>query len=76
MANMDSTRDMTATKESVLEPSSLKGSTVNSQAGFDRSITPKSLISYPEELHKPNKEECLKSNARVMKHLMKGKMHK
>jgi len=37
---------------------------------------PKPLITYPEELHKPLEDECLKMNARVMKHLMKGKMHK
>jgi hypothetical protein len=78
----DSTMSQTVgskrTTEGMLEPqdarASLKGSIVNSMVG--NSINPKPLISYPEELHKPTKDDCLKFNARVMKHLMKGKMHK
>jgi hypothetical protein len=43
---------------------------------FTQTLTPKSLISYPEELHKPTKEDCTRANSRIMKHLMKGKMQK
>ena len=39
-------------------------------------LSQKALMYYPEENHMPSESMCKDFNARVMKHLMKGKMNK